>query len=238
MQVGFRCAQPNLRVAGMMIKADKIKKDVASKFANLKEALQIHLKPRFDVSQTKRFLQTHIPKEIVYESEILLDTLLNYLMEDARERIKSADVKLQNAFFDADFRKRVHEWAKKLENKLTLEPNIVKYTSDPRLKQGLISSNITFVVGTGIAVALAPSVVRSIVAGIVTILLSAFAFKFAYDKAAPKARETIRMDTERYLTALQRQVVKWLEKVGAAFENDFSDFCAQNNFVLKGKLNE
>ncbi|QTA83800.1 Uncharacterized protein dnl_62160 [Desulfonema limicola] len=212
--------------------SEKIKKDVTDEFANLKEALQTHLKPGFDVSQTKQFLQAHIPKEIVYKSEILLDTLLNYLMEDARERIKSADVNLQNAFFDADFRKRLHEWTKQLKNKLAIEPNIVKYTSDPRLKQGLIASGITFVVGTGITAALAP-----IFAGIVTIVLTAFAFKFAYEKAAPKAREIIKMDIDHFLTASQRQVVEWLEKVETAFENDFSGFCAKNGFELKGKLN-
>lgn len=214
---------------------DKIRKDVTDEFVKLKEALQIHLKPGFDVSQTKQFLQAHIPKEIVYKSEILLDTLLNYLMEDARERIKTADVKLQNAFFDADFRKRVHEWARHLENKLALDPDIVKYTSDPRLKQGLIASGITFVAGTSVTLTLAPNVVGAIVAGIITIFLSAFAFKIAYDQASPKAREIIKMDIEQCLEASQKQVLEWLEKGGAVFENDFHAFCSTNSFALGGK---
>jgi len=212
---------------------EKIKKDINEEFANLKEALQTHLKPGFDVSQTKHFLQTHIPKEIVYKSGILLDTILNYLMEDARGKIINADAKLQNAFFDADFRKRVHEWANQLENKLSLEPNIVKYTADARLKQGLIVSGITFAVGTGITVAIAPRVVRTIVAGIVTILLSALAFKIAYDKAAPKAREIIKMDIDQYLKASQEQVLEWLKNIESAFENDFRNFCVKNGFVLE-----
>lgn len=217
---------------------DKIKKDVNDEFVHLKEALNIHLKPGFDVSQTKQFLQTHVPKEIVYKSEILLDTLLNYLMEDARERIKSADVKLKNAFFEADFRKRVHEGARKLENKIALDPDIVKYTSDPRLKQGLIASGITFVAGTGVTLTLAPNVVGAIVSGIIAILLSAFAFKIARDKASSKAREIIKMDIDQYLEVSQKQVFEWLEKVGAAFENDFHAFCATNGFALEGKSNE
>jgi len=82
---------------------DKIKLDITDEFVNLKESLQIHLRPGFDVSQTKQFLQKHVPKEIIFKSEILLDTLLNYLMEDARERIKTADIKLQNAFWMLTF---------------------------------------------------------------------------------------------------------------------------------------
>lgn len=217
---------------------DKIKKDITDEFANLKDELQIHLKPGFDVSQTKQFLQAHIPNEIVYKSEILLDTLLNYLMEDAREKIKTADVTLKNDFFDADFRKRVHEWAKQLENKLALDPDILKCTFDPRLKQGLIASGITFVAGACVTVALAPSIVGAIVSGIVTLLLSALVFKIAYDKASPKAREIIIIDIEKYLESSQKQVSEWLEKVVAAFENDFRAFCATNGFELEGKQHE
>jgi len=214
---------------------EKIIKDIADEFANLKEALQIHLKPDFDVSQTKQFLQTHIPKEVVYKSEILMDTLLNYLMEDARDRIKAADVKLQNAFFDADFRKRVHEWARQLENKLTLDDEIVKYTFDLRLKQGLIASGITFVAGTSVTLTLVPSVVGAIVSGIVTILLSALAFKLAYDKASPKARELVKMDIDQYLETSQKQMREWLKKIETAFEHDFHVFCSTNGFALGGK---
>jgi hypothetical protein len=211
--------------------SEKVKKDVTEEFANLIIDLQIHIKGDFNASQTKQFLQTHIPKEIIYKSEILLDTLLNYLMADAQARIKSADAKLQNAFFDADFRKR-HEWAKQMENKLALQPDIVKYTFDPRLKQGLKNSGIIFVVGTGLTLTLAPRDVRAIIPGILTILLSAFAFKVAYDKATPKALEIIKTDIDQYLQASQRQVLEWLEKVGAAFENDFRNFCANNGFVI------
>ncbi|MBW7875612.1 MAG: hypothetical protein H3C47_06475 [Candidatus Cloacimonetes bacterium] len=127
---------------------EKITKDVNQEFASLRRDLQIYLKPGFDVRQTRDSLQNHVPKEIIYKSKILLDTLMNYLMADARERIKSADIRLQNAFFDADFRKRVTE---RSGNKLALEPDMVKYTFDPRLKWGLIAAagvvGITFVSG-------------------------------------------------------------------------------------------
>ncbi len=214
--------------------ANKIKKDISGEFSSLKDELQIHLKPEFNVLQTKQFLETHIPKEIIYKSDLLLDTVLNYLMEAARKNIKSADVKLQNKFFDKDLRKRVHEWASQLENKLKLEPDVVNYSFDPRLKQGLIISGITFVVGSGVTLALAPSVVGAIVSGIVTIILSAIAFKISYDKASPKARESVKNDIDGYLELTEKQVCDWLEKVVTAFEDDFYDFCSSNGFKLEG----
>lgn len=215
--------------------SQKIKIDVIDEFSNLKESLKTHLNGDFNVSETKHFLQTHVPKEIVYKSEILLDTLLNYLMEDARKKIESGDEKLQNAFFDADFRRRIHEWSTQLENKLSLEPDVVKYVSDPRLTQGLIASGITFVVGTSITIAMAPSIVGTIVAGIVTVLLSAFAFKLAFEKASPKAREITKLDIDQYLKESQAQVLAWLSKVEKSFNDDFHKFCSANGFEVKGK---
>lgn len=213
----------------------KIKFDVTDEFSKIKESLLTHLNGDFNVSETKQFLQTHVPKEIIYKSEVLLDTLLNYLMVDARKKIESGDVKLQNAFFDADFRKRIHEWSIQLENKLSLEPDVVKYTSDPRLTQGLIASGITFVIGTSITFALATSIVGTIAAGIVTVLLSAFAFKFAFDKASPKAREITKLDIDKYLKESQTQVFEWLSKVEKNFNDNFHKFCSDNGFLAEGK---
>ncbi|HGS4463082.1 TPA: hypothetical protein ACMDOB_002981 [Vibrio metschnikovii] len=215
--------------------SQKIELDVIDEFSSLKESLKTHLHGDFNVAEIKQFLQTHVPKEIIYKSEVLLDTLLNYLMEDARKKIESGDVKLQNAFFDADFRKRIHEWSRQLENKLSLEPNIVNYASDPRFTQGLIVSGITFVVGTGITVALVSSIVETIVAGVVTVLLSAFAFKFVFDKASPRAREITKLNIDEFLKVSQTQVFEWLSKVEQKFNDDFNKFCSDNGFEVEGK---
>lgn len=215
--------------------SQKIKLDVTDEFSSIKESLQTHLNGDFNVSETKQFLQTHISKEIVYKSEVLLDTLLNYLMEDARKKIESGDVKLKNAFFDVDFRKQIHEWSIQLENKLSLEPNILKYSSDPRLTQGLIASCITFIAGTSITVAFTASFVGTIVAGIVTVLLSAFAFKLAFDKASPRAREIMKLDIDKYLKESQKQVLAWLSQVEHSFNSNFRRFCSDNGFEAEGK---
>ncbi len=212
---------------------NKIEKDVKDEFARLRKGLQIYLKPEFNISQTKKLLETHIPNEIIFKSEILLDTVLNYLMEDALKKIKSADIKLQNEFFDRDFRKRIHEWANQLGNKLKLEPDVVKYSFDPRLKQGLIVSGTTFVVGSGITLVAIHSVVGRIVSGIVIIMLSAVAFKISYDKASPIAKESIKNEIDNYLKLTEKQVYDWLVKIITAFEKDFHDFCSSKGFELE-----
>jgi len=216
----------------------QINNDVIDEFANLRNDLKTHFKPQFDVSQTKEFLESHIPKEIVYKSEVLLDTLLNYLMEQARKDMEQADVELQNKFFEAEFRKRIHNWAEQIENQLKLEPNIVEYSSDTRWKQGLIAGGIAFIVGSGITTTAIPTFIGAIVSGIVTIVLSALAFKMAYKQAEPKARELLKDDIEKYLTTAEAQVNNWLKSVIDAFSNDLDNFCSSNGFKLAGNLNE
>lgn len=218
---------------------ENIRTDISEEFSKLnKELLQIYLKPGFDVTQTKLFLQTHVPKEVIYKSEVLLDTLINYLMKDAREKIKDADTELQNAFFDMEFRKRTHERAKQLQNRLTLEPSNVEYSTDPRLKKGLIASGVIFLAGTGITTAFFSDIVGSIASGIVTIILSAIVFKFSFNKAMPNAKEAVKADIDQYLASSQEQVFTWLEKVALAFEKDFQTFCTANGFILDGETSE
>ncbi|WP_185267482.1 hypothetical protein [Halopseudomonas xiamenensis] len=217
---------------------NKIRADISEEFSSIKNSLQTHLHPYFHITQTKQFLRKQVPNRIVYKSEVLLDTLLNYLMKDAREKIEIADIELQNAFFDMDFRKRIHEWTRQMQNKLVLEPEIVQYSTDPRWKQGLIAGGVTFIAGTAITAGLAPSIVGPIVSGMATIILAALAFKLAYDKASPNAREAIKEDIDRYLESSREQVFAWLEKVAAAFDHDFHAFCSANGLILTGEVNE
>jgi len=214
-----------------------IEKDIYDEFVKLKTELKIHLKPDFDINQKKEFLKNHIPKEIVYKSELLLDTLLNYLMDKARKDLGKADVELQNKFFKEDFRKRINDWATHLENKLELNPDIVKYSTDPRFKQGLIVGGITFVTGSVVTatVFIPTMVVGAIVSGLVTILLSAIAFKIAYDKAAPKSQETVKENIDKYLKNAELQVQTWLKSVIDAFSKDFDEFCSSNGFKPESK---
>ncbi len=214
----------------------KIEKDVAEEFEALKRELQTHLDGNSDISQTREFLQTHVSKEIVYKSEVLLDTLINYLMEDARKQIESADSEVQNAFYDADFRKRIREWATQKE-RLYLKPSTVIYSTDPRLKDGLIASGLTFIAGTGISIALTSNDFKRTFAIAGVILLSAFAFKFAWDKASQKSREMMKRDIYEYLGKVQKQVLKWLIEVEKHFKAEFRKFCMDNGIECGGELN-
>jgi hypothetical protein len=214
-----------------------IKKDIHDEFQKLKTELRVHVEPGFDINRKKAYLKNHIPEKIASKSEQLLNTLLNYLMAQARKDLERADIELQNKFLETDFRKRIKQWTSQLENELKINPNIVNYSTDPRLKQGLIAGGITFVVGSIVTktVFIPTIVVGAIVSGLVTILLSAIAFKIAYDKAAPKSRDAVRADIDKSLEIAKLQVQTWLKSVIDAFSKDFSEFCSSNGFRLEDK---
>lgn len=209
--------------------------DINDEFLKIRNNLQTHLDDDNDIQRKKMFLSSHVPKEVILSSEILLDTVINTLMDEARSELNSASAELQNKFYDHDFRERVKEWAVEIENKLSLEPEYVKYSSDPQLVNGLVAAGITFVAGAAITgIAFIPTmVIGAVVSGVVTLILSAVAFKFAYDKAEPKAISKMIEDIESYLESSKTQVFEWLGKVILSFDNEFKSFCSNNGWGVQ-----
>lgn len=231
---------------------NQISIDIRDEFNKIQDDLKIHLKDGFEISQTKKFLSTHVPKEIIYRAEILLDTLLNYLMDQALKNLDKADTKLQNKFFDEDFRKRIEKWVIQLENKLQLEPDVIQYSTDPRLKHSLIVGGLSFIIGslattvftikaktvTSIVgkavVSYNPYLVTTaIITGLAALTISSIIFKRSYDKAAPKSRDKIRTDINEYLSETDIQVKNWLKTVKDSFDKEFETFCSTNGFNFK-----
>ena len=209
--------------------------DINDEFLKIRNNLKTHLDDDNDIQRKKMFLSRHVPKEVIQSSEVLLDTVINALMNEARTQLKSASAELQNKFYDYAFREKVKEWAVQIENKLSLEPEYVKYSSDPQLVYGLVAAGVTFVAGAAITgIAFIPrKVISAIVSGIVTLILSAVAFKVAYDKAEPKAISKMIEDIDSYLKSSKAQVFDWLRKVICYFDNEFKSFCNNNGWEVQ-----
>ncbi|NBJ14836.1 MAG: hypothetical protein FNP40_04540 [Dehalobacter sp. 4CP] len=216
----------------------KIKNDISEEFEILRKELQIYLRDDFIIEQNRLFLKDHVPQEIINKAEILTDTLLNYLMEEAAAFLQGADIDIQNSFYREDFRARFRLWAAQVENNLRLDPSIVEFNRDPRLINGLIAGGITFITGAAITslVFVPTSAIAVIVSGIMILVVSAIAYKVAHNKSAKGTRETIKKDIESYMGASEIQVSKWLEGVIKEFSDDFVSFCQKNGLEYKGTI--
>ncbi len=219
----------------MKTKVEHFSDDINDEFLKIKQNLRIHLEDTNNVKIKKMFLSRHVPREIILSSELLLDTVINALMDEARSQLKGVSAELLNKFYEHNFRERVKEWAVQIENKLYLKPEYVMYSSDPQMVQGLIAAGITFIAGAAITgiVFIPTMVIGAIVSGIVTLFLSAAAFKFAYDKAEPKAISKMIDDIDNYLESSKLQVSDWLSKVILSYENEFNSFCSNNGWEVQ-----
>jgi len=217
---------------------EKIKKDTSEEFLIIRDELNIFLENDFDIDKNKLFLSTHIPNEVLIKTDILLETLINYLMEDALNILKKSDTETQNLFYKEDLRRSIKNWSLQNENKLKLNPSTAEYSKDPRSFNGLIAGGITFVAGSAITAIYfeKESVLQTIVTGVFTLFLSAIAYKIAFNKSKNAARETIKQDIENYLKISESQTKEWLKEVINSFSKDFESFCSKNNFDYKGKI--
>lgn len=220
-----------------MIK-DKIKNDIKQEFAELRKNIEDLLQGDFNIESQKKFLKNYVPSEIIAKSEILLDTLLNYLMETAIKDLDKFDVELQNDFFNQDFRNKIREWVKQTENQLELTTPEVVFSADPRWRQGAINGGTAFIIGTAVTVFIfdPTKVVWAIVTGLVTIIVSAYLFKKGYEKAEPKARAIIKSDVENFINNAKQQVFDWLKTVANVFSEEFNNFCNSRSININGKI--
>lgn len=203
---------------------------ISKEFSLLKNNLEIHFKQVVNLEQKKSFLSDLVPKELLLLSDILLDSTLNELMKEAQKLLEDSDVEIKNKFYEYDFRKRIKEWTRITEGKLSLEGEYIKHSTNPQLKEGLIAGGITFILGSVVTkVAFIPNVmIGAIVAGLLTVILSALAFRFGYKKAYPKAIDTMKRDVHSYIDDNERQVNEWLGAVIEQFKEEFNSFCIEN----------
>jgi len=234
--------------------------DINDEFNKIWDNVRIHLYGDLDIKRKKEFLATHVPNEVMRSSKILLDTVINALMKEASDELKSASAELQNKFYDYNFRKKVNEWTALVENKLSLNPEYVKYSGNPQMTNGLIYSGITFITGvaitkidfihtkvngliysgitfiTGAATKIDfihTKAIGAIASAIVILILSAAIFKLAYDKSKPKSISKMKENIVSYLESSKEQLIEYLDKVIRYFDKEFKTFYKENSWEMQ-----
>jgi hypothetical protein len=210
---------------------NEISKDIKSEFEKIKEDFFLHYDSSSNINQLKEFLISHIPNELIYRADILLDLVINHLMQQARKEIENTDATFQNKFYEYDFRTKIKDWAKNPSNSFKFtESQQMQYSTDPRVKNGVIFSSSVFVAGAAITsiVFLPKMILGAVIAGVATIVLSSVTFKVAFNKTAPKAKELIKTDVFNFIDYVSDIVEQWLFTIIDRFDKDFEEFCQDN----------
>ncbi|QXP65739.1 hypothetical protein [Polaribacter sp. AHE13PA] len=209
---------------------NKIKQDIKELFDNVRLDIEKQLDKNFDIEITIKHLSDYIPKEVIYNSEMLLETLLSYLMIDAQKAIEKLDVKTKNKFYDAKLNEKIIELAYSLKEDKNLINSVVEFRKDRRKRNAYIASGATFIAGAIGVNAIAPiSILSLVVSGLVVLIISAFTFKLIYDKATIKTRVNIREDAKSYLKKTEKEVDLWLNEVTIAFNKELQSFMNENS---------
>ena len=172
-------------------------------------------------------LVEHVRTMVVAKTHLLLDTLLNYLMEDAIAALADAPTVVKNEFYDLDLRSRVKQ-------SFTPDPDFLKLSSDPRLIAGKLAAGGTAVAGGLMTLLFLSGLITRIAGGAATLVVSAIAFRIAHSATTGTALQCLRNDVDAYVTQSEQQVSAWLANVEDFFVSAFEEF-QENKTRVEGE---
>jgi hypothetical protein len=199
--------------------AARIEANVRDEFAGILADAERHLKPGVSIDHARELLAAHLPTLVVGRAELLLDTLLNYLVEDATESLSHAPTEVKNEFYALDLRARI-------KGSYSLEPQTLQFSYDPRIVAGGCAAGGTLLAGGLLISLVLTGVVGKVIAGLATLVASAAAFRVAHSAATETARRRLGADVLEYLEKSESQAREWLEDVERSFEEAFEAFAS------------
>ena len=195
----------------------RITADTREEFDELREDLSHHLEADADVDQERQQLADHVSKMVVVKTHLLLDTLLNYLMEDAIAALADAPTAVKNDFYDLDLRSRVKQ-------SFALERESLKFSLDPRRIAGGVAAGVTVATGGLMTALLLSGLLPRLLGGAATLVASAVAFRIAHTATTGTALRRLQNEVDDYVRQSEQQVSSWLANVEDFFVSAFKEF--------------
>ena len=207
--------------------AQQITANIRDEFAGIHKDAIRHLDPAVTVDHARELLGQHVPALVVGRTQILLDSLLIYLMEDAMDALSSAPTDVKNDFYALDLRERI-------KKAFSLEPKTLQFSFDPRVIAGGTAAGGTLVAGGLLIGLVITGVISRIIAGLATIVASAVAYRLSHSATTASARKTLEADLATYLAQSETLVSELLTGVSQAFADAFDEFASDFDFQVGG----
>lgn len=211
----------------------KIEKDIESELELIKRELSYFLSKDLDIYFLKEFIKHYPAKLLKEKSELLLDTLLNYLMKEVIEKIKKQDEEVQYLFSKENLREKVRNWA--LEDKNRYIPNFLRIKEEEGLaeKTLIVAPGIAVSAGGLIAAVAIPEtgIIKAIPA-VSTLAGPIYIFKKLKEKER-RMKKKWKKELEKYLKEAKKELANWLSEVCNKFEEELETFVKKFNLTLK-----
>lgn len=215
-----------------MLKKETIKniesqldKDIDKEIELIKNELFYFLDKDLDMFFLKEFVK-HYPRKLLRErSEVLLDTVLNYLMKEVLEQIRTKGSDVQYAFSKENLREKIKDWALVKENRYN--PSLLKLKEEETIVEKTITVAPGVVVSAGgiIAIASVPeTLVLKAIPAVSTLAGPIYIFKKIKEKNK-RLKKIWKKEINSYLEKAKKELKIWLIKVIEKFEKELNDFC-------------
>lgn len=195
--------------------------EVRTELEGVRREARALLDPGRDVHEARALLAERLPALVQGRARLLLETLLNALMQDARRQLEGAPAAMQNRFFDLDLRGRVQAEAAPVLPVLPGAP-----PADPR--QAPLAAGAVLAGGVLLAVlAPVPALLR-VLALLAVGAAAVLAHRAVRDRAALDARRALEADVEAFFAQMGRQLLAHLRGAEQTFGTAFDRFREEN----------
>jgi hypothetical protein len=205
----------------------QINQNIREEFAGIRKDVRRHMIEDVAIEHARELLAQHAPSLVVGRAQVLLDSLLGYLMEDAIAALANAPTDTKNEFYGLGMRDR-------LKSSYTLKPQALQLSFDPRDIAGGVAAGGTLVTGGLIVGLVLSSLVSRVIAGLATLVASAVAFRLAHSAGTGSARKALESDVSNYLSDSEAQVSNWIGEVDQAFGDAFDKFACDHGMRAEG----
>ena len=195
----------------------QIADNIKSEFERIRGSARERLGPSVVIDEAREALRHHIPSLIAGRAQILLDSLLNYLMDDAMDSLASATTREKNGFYALDVRER-------MKDSFRFEAKPMQFSPDPRLVAGGLAAGGAVTAGLPIVALVLTGVVGRVVVGLATVAAAAIAYRVGRAVGTSSARKALESDVLKYLAQAETEMSRWLGDVRDSFEQAFDEY--------------
>lgn len=182
------------------------------------EALKLITKDS-DIGHTRSLLKKHLFTTVMSRHQMLLDTLISSLVDEANAFLENTSDEIKNDFYDLNLANKSHA-------KFSFSSQQPDFKFDPRYYVSGGSASLTSLAVYQLAKKVA---MTNTVSGLLVLLAGGLVFTVMYKKTSNFAVQQLRKEIDEYLTIIENIMLTHFNKVTQYFHQEVSQFCSEKN---------
>jgi hypothetical protein len=201
----------------------KILQDLDYQLAVVKSEVNFFIDKDLNLYFLREFIKSYTPKLLKKNAEVLLDTLLNYLMSALSEVIRDKNISVKQNVVQANIRERIRAWALDKNNAFNPTKFMLKEDEEilERLKE-VAPGLLVAIGGAASAVIVSDNILTKLVPGLSTLVGSAYVIKQVRERVQ-RVKRIWKKNVDNYLDINKKLLHSWLKSVIEKFQKEISN---------------